>query len=498
MDIKDKYKLKKVLRELKLIRGRHTELISVYIPVGYDIVKVIQHLQQEQGTAANIKDKTTRTNVIDSIERMIRALRLYKRTPENGLAIFSGNTLSHEGKQDIKVWEVVPPEHVNMRLYRCDHTFVTDELEKMLEVHELFGLIVLDNRDASVGLLRGKNMTLLKDMHSMVPGKFKAGGQCLGKDTKVMLYDWQYVDIADVSVDDMLMSYDFKKKTFSGSPVLDRWDVVSESFFEVFFGDEKIVASPDHLFFLSDGVERHCNLLREGDELLGENGKGVRIKKIKRVERGISMTDLKVEGGNFVANGAVVHNSQHRFAQLRENAKKDFYNKVGGFVNEQFLPLKSEIKGILVGGPGMTKETFVSGNFLNNELKQKIVAVRDLSYTGEFGLHELIDKSQDALAKEEIAKEKTIVNKFFELLAKNEGKAVYGLNDVKKAVEMGAAEKVLVSEDASDELIDELEALCQTTGAELVMISVETREGAQLKEIGGVAALLRYSLEGVI
>src|SRR3989338_6114128 len=105
----EKFKLKKFVQELRAIRGRHTELVTVYIPSGYDLNKIIAHLAQEQGTASNIKDKTTRTNVIDSLERMIRHLRLFKQTPPNGLAIFSGNTASQEGKQNIKVWSLEPP-----------------------------------------------------------------------------------------------------------------------------------------------------------------------------------------------------------------------------------------------------------------------------------------------------------------------------------------------------------------------------------------------------
>jgi len=498
MDTKKRHILRKALRELKLIRGRHTELISVYVPAGYDLNKVIQHLIQEQGTAVNIKDKVNRTNVVDSIERMVRALRLYKKTPDNGLAIFSGNTLSHEGKQDIKVWEIVPPEPLNMRLYRCDHAFITDELDKMLEEHELFGLIVLDNRDASVGLLRGKAMEMLKEMHSTVPGKFKTGGQCLSPDTFVLLDDWESVKLKDIHVDSKVLRFDLDTKQMMSSAVLDKWDVECDSYFEIYFSGGKITASGDHLFFLSDGTTKCADVLEEGDVLLAESGGNAVVEKVKYIQKKINLIDIKVEGGNFIANGVVAHNSQHRFAQLRENAKKDFYNHVAEFVNAQFLPLKVNLKGILVGGPGPTKEAFVNGNYLNNELKLKVIAVKDLSYTGEFGLHELIDRSQDTLAREEIAKEKQIVGLFFEHLAKDDGKGIYGMNDVKKALEIGAVDKLLVSEDVSDDIIDKLEEDAGKTGAELVMISIETREGAQLKELGGIAGILRYSLEGVL
>src|SRR3989344_5111705 len=164
----EKFKLKKFINELKSIRGRHTELVTVYIPAGYDIIKIIGHLAQEQGTASNIKDKTTRTNVVDSLERMIRHLRLFKATPANGLAIFSGNTASQEGKQDIKVWSLEPPAPLNIRMYRCDQTFITEPLEEMLEYKETYGLIAMDNREGTVGLLKGKSISVIKDMTSAV------------------------------------------------------------------------------------------------------------------------------------------------------------------------------------------------------------------------------------------------------------------------------------------------------------------------------------------
>ena len=94
LDTRQQFKLRKIINELKDIRGRHTELVTVYIPAGYDLNKIVTHLAQEQGTAANIKDKTTRGNVQDSLDKMIRHLKLYTKTPENGLAAFSGNIAS--------------------------------------------------------------------------------------------------------------------------------------------------------------------------------------------------------------------------------------------------------------------------------------------------------------------------------------------------------------------------------------------------------------------
>ena len=50
MNTKQKFQIKKLVKELESIRGRHTELVTVYIPAGYDLNKIINHLAQEQGT----------------------------------------------------------------------------------------------------------------------------------------------------------------------------------------------------------------------------------------------------------------------------------------------------------------------------------------------------------------------------------------------------------------------------------------------------------------
>ena len=76
-----RFHLKKFIKEIEGFRGRHTELVSVYIPKDYDLNKIINHLAQEQGTAANIKSTSTRKNVTSSLEKMIQHLKLFKRTP---------------------------------------------------------------------------------------------------------------------------------------------------------------------------------------------------------------------------------------------------------------------------------------------------------------------------------------------------------------------------------------------------------------------------------
>lgn len=362
LNTKQQYQIRKFVNELKQYRGRHTELVSVYIPSNYDLIKIIQHLAQEQGTASNIKDKTTRLNVQTALEKLIRHLRIYPKTPDNGLAAFSGNISSKEGKQDIQVWSIEPPVPINIRLYRCDQTFVLGPLGDMMTINEVYGLIVMDNREATVGFLRGKSIQVIKDFTSNVPGKVKVGG----------------------------------------------W-------------------------------------------------------------------------------------SQQRYSRLREEAANEFYKRIAEVANAEFAVVGKDMKGIIIGGPGPTKETFARGDYLHADLRKKIIGIKDITYTDEHGLHELVDKAQDALAEAEIIKEKTILNEFFTLLATNSDKVVYGEADVRKALEYGAVDRLLLSE--SFNKIEEFEDKANTTGTNVFIISVETKEGVQLRDLGGVAAILRYAIE---
>lgn len=362
--IQQKLKLKKFVKELQQYKAPHTEFVSVYIPKDYELVKITQHLAEEQGTAANIKSASTRKNVQAALEKMIQHLRLYKRTPENGLAAFSGNVAAAEGKQDFKAWSIEPPVPLNIRIYRCDKTFVTDILEEMMAEHQVYGLVVFDRRDATLALLRGKTIVPLQKTHSEVPGKTKAGGQ-----------------------------------------------------------------------------------------------------------------------------------SAARFSRIREEAYKEHFKKIAEHMKDQFLPLGNNLKGIIIGGPGITVNDFMVNDYLTGDLKKKILGTKDLSYTEEFGLQELLDKSQDLLAEEEIAQEKKIMERFFREFRDNSKKVTYGEKETLRALEMNAVDTLLLSESLPEDKIFELEEKAQAGGATVKVISTETREGVQLRDLGGIAAILRYEME---
>jgi peptide chain release factor subunit 1 len=179
MELSDKQKqeLEELIAKLEKIKGRHTELVTVMIPAGFNIYAVTTQLEAERSTAENIKSKQTRSAVIDSLDTIIRALKGVKQTPKNGLAAFAGNVSEKEGTQDIQSWIYEPPKPLNVRLYRCDQRFILEPLKEILSIQEVYGLLAIDRQEATIGLLEGKQIKVLRTLTSGVPGKVRAGGQ---------------------------------------------------------------------------------------------------------------------------------------------------------------------------------------------------------------------------------------------------------------------------------------------------------------------------------
>ena len=403
-----------MLDDLASKRGRGTELISVYVTPDFDLNKVVQQLRDEQGTASNIKSKTTRKNVVGALEKVIQFLRTYieayRRPPANGMAIFCGNVAGREDVADIQLYWVEPPEPITVRMYRCDQEFVLEPLREMLRVKETIGLLVLDRREATLATLRGKHVEIIRTLTSGVPGKHGRGGQ-----------------------------------------------------------------------------------------------------------------------------------SARRFERLIEIAAHEFMKRIAETTNEIFGQTP-DLRTILVGGPGPTKDYFLKSELLGEEVTKKIGGVIDTGYTDEQGIKELVNKSGEVLADLEIMKEKSLMQRFMTELVAGEGKVAYGEAEVRRQLEQGAVELLLISEairrgrafvrcqacghelqetfedieaykrqlagrpcpncgEAKLQLIeskDMVQELCELSdrfGTDVEFISTETEEGKQLwAAFKGLAAILRFKV----
>jgi peptide chain release factor subunit 1 len=225
--------------------------------------------------------------------------------------------------------------------------------------------------------------------------------------------------------------------------------------------------------------------------------------------------------------------SAQRFARLRLEAIDNFYQEIAEMADELFVPERHDLDGILVGGPSPTKDEFLDGDYLHHELQEKVLGKFDVSYTDESGLHDLVDRGQEALADAELTEDKQAMETFFKELHGGE-KATYGFGPTRENLIMGSVETLLLSEDLREsvvtyecpeghkdrelidprhdtpehtceecgaepesvereDVIEHLIAIAEQRGTETMFISTDFEKGEQLlTAFGGIAGILRY------
>jgi len=235
--------------------------------------------------------------------------------------------------------------------------------------------------------------------------------------------------------------------------------------------------------------------------------------------------------------------SARRFERLREANLLSYFKRVGQHANEIFLSIPT-LKGLIMGGPGPTKYDFEKGDFLNYMLKEKILDTVDTAYTEEQGVEEVVDRAPEILKQVRFVEEKRIVQKFLYEIGHDTGLVTYGDGEVKRALEAGAVDTLLLSEGLNivratvkcnncdyqrqetmreqalppfehsligqpcpqckapslavaetRDIIEDFAELAEQVGANVEIIATETEEGQMLKNsFGGIAAILRFKL----
>ncbi|MBI4895617.1 MAG: helix-turn-helix domain-containing protein [Candidatus Aenigmarchaeota archaeon] len=291
MSEKEKFKLKKLIKELEAIRGRHTELVTVHIPAEYSFNDIVNMLRTEQSTAENIKSKAVRKNVTAAIDKIIRNLQLYKRPPANGLSVFCGNVSQSEGDADIQFWAIEPPDELNTKLYWCSQRFDVTPLMEMVEEREIYGILCMDRQEADVALVFGKKVKSLVHMESIVPGKTRAGGQCLIPNTLVQSIEGDIFEIEKSHNPQALLAADIANNSTKNTAVTDKWNTKKDQVYriETKYPRLEVQCSRDHIFFINFNgsiIEKPAEDLKHGDclimpESIKVTGKEVHFNTLK-------------------------------------------------------------------------------------------------------------------------------------------------------------------------------------------------------------------------
>jgi peptide chain release factor subunit 1 len=267
--------------------GRGTELVSLYVPPGRQISEAVAMLNNEYGTASNIKSTTTRKNVQDAIVKVTQRLKLFKQVPENGLVIFCGAIPQNgPGSEKIETYVIVPPEPIQVYLYRCDAKFHTEYLQEFLKEKETYGIIVLDASGATYATLRGKRLDIVEKITSGVPGKFRAGGQSARRfDRQREAKMQEYLKRVGEHSNKTFLEIENLKGLILGGPGFTKYDFEKGNYLHYML-KEKILATIDTSYVGEQGVEE---VVEHSHEIL---------RRIRYVEEKKIIQDFLLEIGH--------------------------------------------------------------------------------------------------------------------------------------------------------------------------------------------------------
>jgi peptide chain release factor subunit 1 len=187
------HKLRKLIAWLSDKKGKGMEFISLYIPREKSIVDIITILKNNFGSCV-IKSDSIRDRLKETLKNVIQHLKLKKEIPDNGLAIFAGTFDANDSKNEVlNIEELIPPEPIITYLYEVDNHFHLELLREMLRNPKMVGLIAMDSKQASLGILYGERFELIENIKSGISGKSGKGGQSQrryerGRDMKITYF----------------------------------------------------------------------------------------------------------------------------------------------------------------------------------------------------------------------------------------------------------------------------------------------------------------------
>jgi len=286
----------------------------------------------------------------------------------------------------------------------------------------------------------------------------------------------------------------------------------------------------------------HVDILK--DMLKDDNMIGILAIDAKDAGWGLLHGDkievLKETGSGVAGKHRQGGQSAKRFQKLREMELQYYFNRVAHITREYFIDIYP-IKGLIISGPGPTKEDFINNNYLEYRLQDMIISTIDASYSGSEGIREAFAKSSEILSDFRMVEEKKIIERLFQQINNNTGLGSYGLNEVLEMLKNNIADTIIVTDDtelyrleikckkcgniteeivervkliprktelknnscqsckstdsesSQQDLIDYIALIGSQTGAKIEVISGKTEHGIMLASLGKIGAILRYN-----
>lgn len=203
-------------------------------------------------------------------------------------------------------------------------------------------------------------------------------------------------------------------------------------------------------------------------------------------EKKALFAEVKTQGVKF--KGEVQNHASKRQTKEFDSMRKQFYTEVLGVLNN--FPHR-----VVVAGPGFEKDSFKKYLLEKNYSLEKI-SFEHCSSTEETAVYELLKNGllEKIFKDQRVARAFKALEEFKLHLAKEDGYTVYGIKDVKNALQMNAVSKLLVL----DELMRKTEfqgviGEAKNAGAEIIVFDSSDDAGKEFSTFK-LAAMLRFKL----
>lgn len=184
------------------------------------------------------------------------------------------------------------------------------------------------------------------------------------------------------------------------------------------------------------------------------------------------------------------------YSEARKGTEK-FEEKKSKYYAEIMKEIGVHEEKYIVAGPGFEKDNFRKYIEKNKPELLKRMVFENTGYAERNGINELLKKGiiGKLVGEARIERESALIEKMLLHLNKQDGFVSYGFEEVKKAIEGGAVETVLVLDELlrTNEEVEKLIVQAEKS-AEVVVFSSEAEPGEKLKGFGGIIGLLRYKM----
>jgi len=165
-----------------------------------------------------------------------------------------------------------------------------------------------------------------------------------------------------------------------------------------------------------------------------------------------------------------------------------------------------DVQAVILAGPGFTKQDALQYIEREHPEISDSITVVDTSAAGGRGVHEVLKRGavDDVQQETRIADESDAIDELMSRIAQD-GAAAYGIEAVEQATEYGAVEELLVLDERLrqeragegdwDLDVNDLVESVEQQGGQITVFSHDFDPGQQLRNLGGIAALLRYRIE---